>query len=70
MSAAREYAPRKTSGEQMTHHALTNTLEVPRAPWGLARLRRRLVLGPASVQDCHLGQGHGVDLPPERHLYF
>ena len=27
-----------------------------REPWGLARLRRRLVLGPARVQECPLGK--------------
>ncbi len=30
----------------------------------LARRRRRLVVGPAGVQECLLGEGHDVDLPP------
>ena len=32
------------------------TASRPRAPYGLARIRRRLVLGPASVQECPLGK--------------
>src|SRR5258708_19604214 len=36
----------------------------------LARHCCRLVLGSASVQECLLGQGHDVDLPPQRHLHL
>src|SRR5205823_10043810 len=42
----------------------------PYAACRLARHRRRLVLGPAIIQECLLGQGHDVDLPPERHLHL
>ena len=36
----------------------------------LARHRRRLVLGSARLQECLLGEGHDVDLPPQRHLHL
>src|SRR5262249_18567656 len=42
----------------------------PHAAYRVARHRRRLVLRPASVQECLLGEGHDVDLPPERHLHL
>ena len=49
----------------MADVALTNTSTQPHTAFRLARHRRRLVLGSASVQECLLGQGHDVDLPPE-----
>ena len=36
----------------------------------LARDRRGLVLRPTGIQERLLGQGHDVDLPPERHFYL
>ncbi|MGY4429763.1 heme/copper-type cytochrome/quinol oxidase subunit 3 [Bradyrhizobium sp. F1.13.1] len=36
----------------------------------LARHRRRLVLGSARLQERFLGEGHDVDLPPQRHLHL
>ena len=37
---------------------------------GPARHRRRLVLGPAGVQERPLGQGDDVDLPAQRHVHL
>ena len=54
----------------MTELGTSKHVRSPRAPRRLARLCRRLVVGPASVQERHLGKGHDMDSSPERHLYF
>ncbi len=54
----------------MAETALTNTVEPPATACRLARHRRRLVLGSARLQECLLGEGHDVDLPPQRHLHL
>ena len=54
----------------MAEPTLTNTAEAAIAASRLARHRRRLVLGPAGVQERLLGEGHDVDLPPQRHLHL
>ena len=54
----------------MVEPTLTNTADSRDPATPLANRRRRLVLRPAGVQECLLGEGHDVDLPAQRHLYF